>query len=193
MAAQLDINIFAKQQIELKYLVSLILNNKFNIKEIYVIDDWNYTNQIKISSIEQVAPFLSDQKIILLYIYNNICGNAGIFIEQHAGMYLYNFWIDTKNLPQLDRDIIDEENQKYYSKFYTQIDELYDYFKGHIKIASIGVESLVEYYPTLEDIIKNSSNVNAWITDDNSFNILGYKKIVLANSNLIMFERLNLN
>lgn len=193
MAAQLDINIVSTQQIDLNYLVSVMLNSKFNITEIYAIDDWNYTNQIKIPSLEKVTSFLSNQKIILLYIYDNIYGNSGICIEPYRRAYLYNFWIDTKNLSQLDKDIVDEGNKKYYSKFYTQIDELYDYFKGHIKIASIGVESLVEYYPTLEDIIKNSSNVNVWITDDSSFNILGYKKTVLSNSDLIIFERLNLN
>ena len=163
MGATLDLNMISKKYININKIL-ILMEKSFNVKirvdEIEIIDDWQYSNVIYELEMDNVCKYIEVGKIANIQLNADNKFKMGCQIEKENGIYLTNLWIDTEKLQHLDSNWIIAENKIFYNKLIDIILELSNIY--NIIIASVGVESTLEYSHELEDVIRESENISMW-------------------------------
>jgi len=163
MGATLDLNIASTKNININKILILMeksFNVRIGVNEIEIIDDWEYSNVIYELEIDNVCKYIEEGKIANIQLNADNKFKMGCQIEKENGIYLTNLWMDTEKLQHLDSNWIIAENEIFYNKLIDIILGLSNIYE--IMISSVGVESTLEYSQELEDVIRESENMNMW-------------------------------
>lgn len=74
--------------------------------------------------------------------------------------------INTKSYPELDEDVINHDNERYYQFIFHAIQRIKSIFSIQLKLAGIGVEMTFEYDKDIEEMIRNSRGAAAWLLQE---------------------------
>lgn len=162
MAARLDINILSFKSIELHDIIKLVdaeFGVSLKVKEIEILDNWTYQNIEYETKSADVKKHIDAGRVANI-LFDDLECQTGCQLEKIGDTYFTNFWFDTQKFPNLDSDFITEENSQFYNKLLCVFLNISKDFK--IIASSVGVESEVQQYHNLIDIIKESKNVNMW-------------------------------
>lgn len=159
------------------------------LSEIVSIDDWMWTNEIKLKGRAEIYNMLDKGKIILIYFRSTNVKDMGLFIEKAADTYVYDFWIDLKGYEHLDKDHIDSDNAETFQKFCGMFERMAERKIIEFSVLAIGVESSVDYEGNLQNTVDNARNVSVWIVDLKHCNVKindrNYEKQTLKPSVII--------
>lgn len=167
MGATLDLNIVGKENIDINTIIKLIEKTfyvKIGVNEVEIIDDWKYSNAIYEENITNVYKYIQLGKIVNIQLNIDSEVKMGCQIEREKDIYLTSLWIDTSTLQYLDSEIIIKENEVFYEKIKKFVLKLFNLYE--FMIASIGIESTLEYDLQIENIIRKSKNVNIWFVNN---------------------------
>lgn len=164
MGATIDLNIISKVNLKVEKIIQLMSQKfKFNIEiaNIEIIDDWEYQNMVKVLDISKIQRYVEEHKIANIEFIISGKYRAGCQIEKIDAGYETCIWIDTVNISYLDCDAINDGNSFFYSELINLI--LASVKEYEIIVASIGVETAVEYSENILDMVNKSNNVIVWL------------------------------
>ncbi|MCT4543806.1 MAG: hypothetical protein N4A63_09705 [Vallitalea sp.] len=150
-------------------------NYKIDIKNIEILDDWEYTNHQVLyysnSKLDIEKIVLENKIIIINFTVNNfICGYHISKINQDT--YESCIWLNTYGLDFLDIDRITNKNKFFYDVMTKKI--INSINSNKLLFIGIGIEPLIEYNKDFQIVINKSKNIIKWI--------LPQKKSVVINN-----------
>ena len=166
MAVVLDINLLCRELLKWHTIQKNASSYDMVICSIKCIDNWLWDNEQELESTHLIAENVNQNKIVIIKFSSPVFKDTGLYVEKVENGYLYTFWINTEGFPELDCDVINKKNRKYYEKIYQTISNLENEEKNTIKIVGIGVESEFYISGKIEEIIEKSKNILAWVFDD---------------------------
>lgn len=192
MAATLDINLLSKRIISFNVIKDILNSYGVDINTISRIDNWMWENEKQIENLNYITEIIEQNKIIIIKLTFKLFKDLGIYIEKIDDEYIYTFWLDTEEYPELDCDLVNNKNEVYYQKIYQIIVDLEKQQKDLLKIVGIGIESDFHYSKDILDVIQNSYNIVSWVlnNDVKEKGILnGYYKKSIEKVNKTIFEK----
>lgn len=168
MAAKLSFTLISRGEVDIDRLINIV-NKEYRLdlllSEIISIDDWMWTNEIRLKDTTEIYNMIDKGKIILIYFKTIAIKHVGLFIEKVAGTYIYDFWIDLKNYEYLDKDCVDSSNVGLLQTFCEIFAKIVEQKIVEFSILAIGVESSVDYDGNLQNTVNNAQNVSVWIVN----------------------------
>lgn len=169
MAAVWEFTIVSKNGVPFESLNQMIqeYGNDINVVAAFSIDDWRWSNQQRLESVEEIKEKLDKGKIITVEIQSKKWKSLCVYIEKKEA-YIYTFWINTEGVAELDSDQIINANQKYYNQAYHILDSIIKKYDIPFDYIAIGLESDVYYCTDIKRAISRSSNVIIWLIKSDS-------------------------
>ncbi len=194
MAITLDLNLISENLIDLNDILKNDFSKKFNIKleKIFYMDNWNWENIQSIYDISNYGEALKKGKIIVVDLKSKKLKDLGIYIEKTQKKIIYNLWINTEGYPELDADVINSNNKKFFKKTCCVLSEIIKQQNIKFEIICIGMEAELQYNEDIIKMIENSDNMIIWIVENdlNFDNILyNYNKSKIEELDAFIYER----
>lgn len=168
MGEIVEINIISEDKKLFDKLNSYILKymNGHKIKKNFeIMDNWEYDNEKKVTSIEMAKEYIGKKIVCITNIGEN--GKVGMTVESQGDLLLYNVWLDL---------LYDNNSNKLMYEFIEYLSEQDGV--NNIYMGAIGVETKFDYITDCKTTIKNSHNIDVWVIEKKDmFNNLldGYK------------------
>lgn len=144
------------------------------IQNIEVMDNWCYENVFNLSSLEETKEYM-DSKIITL-TRSSLNEQIGVSLERIFDCYCYQFWYNPK------QELSDNICKEIYGKYVIYI---LNKLKYDILMCGIGREISIDFGIGIDEIIKDSHNVDIWIIQKNIYEKCRLKNIIKENLILI--------
>ncbi len=163
-----------------------------NIESITKIKDWEWHGNQNLTSYEQAIQYIENGDIVIFDLYSPRWGHFGASAEPFGSHYLFSLWIDIGMKSELDTNVVSRTNRAYYDHFYYEFCKLIKELHISFNLLAIGVETVLEYSDTIEEIIKKARNISAWIIDARStftFPRTQYKVSLMKDINAYLLER----
>ncbi|HPD00634.1 MAG TPA: hypothetical protein PLA01_04705 [Acetivibrio sp.] len=166
MGAVVELTMYYKDIIPFSRIINRIEDYGYRVilNEIEVIDDWSYSNRQVLKFNEDTIDFdelMSDNKIILAHFTANEFKCGYYIFKADTDIYEMCIWLNTDGISFLDNDVIDERNKFVYDKIKNELIANID--SNKLLLIGIGVETLIKYDKSLQNIVDNSKNVLMWI------------------------------
>lgn len=192
MAAAFDINMLCNKLINIDIINELLGRYGVRIQSIHSIDNWQWGNENDLDSLNQVKSVLDSGKIVVVQLEKTSIKDLGIYIEKVSHFYLYTLWINTEGYQMLDCDRVTSENSKFYEEIYHEIAQIEKRNANTFDVVGIGLETDFSYNQDIEQTLKDSRNVIAWIIK-NDIRDIGmktiYKEKLIEGLKMTIFER----
>ena len=192
MAATFDINMLCNKMLGIEMIDELLKRYDVRIKFVHSIDNWQWGNENDLDSLNQVKSVLDSGKIVVVQLEKASVKDLGIYIEKVSHFYLYTLWINTDGYQMLDCDRVTSENSGFYEKIYHDIAQIEKRNEGTFDAVGIGLETDFYYNQDLEQTVKDSRNVIAWLIKNNIRDIgleTIYKEKLIEGLKMTIFER----
>lgn len=192
MAAVLDINLLSERIISFNVIKDILNSYGVDINTISSIDNWMWENEKQIEDLNYITEIIEQNKIIIIKLAFKLFKDLGIYIEKIDDEYIYTFWLDTEEYPELDCDLVNNKNEVYYQKIYQIIVDLEKQQKDLLKIVGIGIESDFHYSKDILNVIQNSYNIVSWVLNNDIKEkciLNGYYKKSIEKVNKTIFEK----
>lgn len=144
------------------------------IQNIEVMDNWNYENLFNLDSLEETKKYM-DSKIITL-TRSSLNEQIGVSLERLLGCYCYHFWYNPK------QELSENDCKDIYDLY---VNYILGKLKYDILMCGIGREISINFGMDIDEIIKDSHNVDIWIIQKDIYEKCGLKNITIANLILI--------
>ena len=191
MASALDINCVYEGWVDVG---NIELRNLMNQKGIFLdniqcMDNWTWDN-LRTIEIEDIWNELYNNRIIIMKFKSQNFFDVGCYLEKYEENNVCGFWINTKSYPELDENVINHDNEKYYQFIFQAIQRIKSIFSIQLKLVGIGVEMIFEYDKDIEKIIRNSHGAAAWLIQESqqkqiSIDGFGGEKSVIPSMRLL--------
>lgn len=168
MPAVFEIHLIYKNSISIEKVLDLLKKEdvSYLIDSIECMDNWEYDNHQKLKKdfIKDIDILIQKQKkIFLIEGLLNAKNRFGIYVSKgNENQYLFDFWISTEGIEQLDSNYITKENMDIYERLKTQLTIYLD--AKLLVLCGIGSEVLIVEALQPKDIIAQSKNVCMWIS-----------------------------
>lgn len=155
---------FTDKQVQIEQILDLIKKEGFNICVVAVetFDNWSYQNyQIHEElNVDALNSLVANNKILLIY-FKIVQHNCGLRVYKvNTRVFEYSLWVDTRNLPFLESDWLNESNSEFYHLLSNKINPLFEEFQ--VIYGAVGIESDVVYHVSEKEAVIKSSNVFRW-------------------------------
>lgn len=177
MAIVLDINLLSKNFIDFSKIKNWFDEYGITLDSLSSIDSWKWDNEHRINDLNNITEIIYQNKIVIVKLKSSLIKDLGMYIEKMKNNYIYNFWINIEGYPELDYDLINEENRVFYERICQVILQLESSEPKLIEIVGIGLETDFYYSENIKEIIQNSRNMIVWILNKNFKvdTLIGYK------------------
>jgi len=122
------------------------------IQNIEVMDNWHYENVFNLNTLEETKKYM-DSKVITL-TKSSMNEQIGVSMEHSLDCYRYDFWYNPKH------EFFDSDCKNIYEIY---INYILDELKDDILICGIGREIFIDFNMNIDEIIKDSHNVDIWL------------------------------
>jgi len=189
MSAVFDIQLYYKKFIPFSTISNLVIKEgaSYTIDSLEIIDNWRYENQkmLEYDEITNLQHFIDAGKIVIIEGRLEKRHNFGIYyLKTVNDIYSLNLWISTKNIPMLDKDIVDGENSAIYDTLTKDIIQTIE--KSYLVLCALGAETVINDDDLGKNIFSASRNVSEWIvTDEKEVSLLDEFTKFLYNDFLV--------
>lgn len=138
-----------------------------NIQNIEIMDNWNYQNVFNVTSLDEAKKYMNSKIITLTK--TSLTGQIGVSAEHSKKYYCYHFWYNPKyEIPE----------NKYKEIYIILVSYLLDTIKNKILMCVMGREISVDFDLNVDQIIKQSHNIDIWIIKKNIYEKYGLKGMI---------------
>ncbi|WP_019909805.1 hypothetical protein [Paenibacillus sp. HW567] len=167
MSANLNIVLFSIDFIDIDQIIEAlnVLGLSVMIQKVETIKNWEFENlrehALKLSA-KSLKDLVDSGDIILISGLIIATYYFGIMIDKlENGIFDTRISIDTKLMENLDNGIINSFNQSFYDSISKIV--LSEKISKNLLLATMGVESVIEYDNVFRNIFENSHNIVRWI------------------------------
>lgn len=194
MAVVLNFNLVCYDLIDLNRVLkeNMDPNWDLSIEEVSCINNWMWENLHELQGISLIRKELDESRIVIIHLKSSAFKDVGIYIERVKDKYVYDFWVNTEGYKELDVDVINSKNTKYYQVIYELFGNIFRTQSIKFLILGIGLETKFQFEGDVRQAIEKSENVIVWIVDQqfgDDMIINGYAKRVLKGMNFCVFEK----
>ncbi|AIQ17118.1 hypothetical protein H70357_10935 [Paenibacillus sp. FSL H7-0357] len=167
MSANINIVLFSIDFIDIEHIIESlnVLGLSVIIQKVETIKNWEFENlkehTLKLSA-KSLEDLVDSGDIVLISGLIVATYYFGIMIDKlENGIFDIRISIDTKLMKSLDNEIIYSYNQSFYDSISKIV--LSEKISKNLLLATMGVESVIEYDNVFRNIFENSHNILRWI------------------------------
>jgi hypothetical protein len=138
-------------------LVTVILElfpGKFELDTIEIMDDWKYSNSIRLKNLSEINSYKKNKIISIKYV-DDQKNQIGINQEYIKGSFITEGWINLK----------EDIGEKNYFSLLKKVEENLN--RLTFSLCAVGQEIIVDFELPAQSIIARSHNVDLWIDNRN--------------------------
>ena len=194
MAVTLNVSLVCGRFIETENLLWELNKQKLDIliNKQSCIDNWMWENQQVLRNDAEVQKALGEGKIVVINFDSSKVKDMGVYVEKDKDEYIYDFWVNTEGLQELDADRVNHKNKRYFQWIYEMIGDVLEKEDIKFKLSAVGIETVFKYANNVECTIRESDNVIAWVVKKDLIEsniLLDFRRRDLDNLNIVIFER----